>query len=136
LDQIADEAAFKAKQVRVGQDAWIPCFPARLESNPAGWPILRRGSIASHPLAPTKAQKTFLLDYSAFGGDSGAPVVVLTDVKRGQGKEQRPLVVGLVFGMNRQTDKATLPFEERIMHTPLALAVVVHAPFIRETIDL
>lgn len=128
LKQIADELRVKDRQVRVGQEAWIPCYPAKLEANEGGWPVLRRGSIASHPLFPAKSAKTMLLDYTAFGGDSGAPVVVLHDDK--------PLVVGLVLGMHRQTDRSVLPFEERTTHTPLGLSIVVQASFVRETIEL
>ena len=38
--------------------------------------------------------------------------------------------------MQRQTDRMSLPFEERTTHTPLGLAIVVPASVIRETIDL
>lgn len=128
FEQLTDEMSIKARQVRVGQETFIPCFPAKLEGNEAGWPVLRKGSIATYPLAPVRSAKTILVDYNAFGGDSGAPVVVVTD--------QKPLVVGLVLGMHRQTDRAVLPFEERTMHTPLGMAMVAQAHFIRETIGL
>jgi hypothetical protein len=128
LDQLADEQRVKDRHVRVGQEAWIPCYPAKLEANDSGWPVLRRGSIASYPLTPAAKAKTMLIDYSAFGGDSGAPVVVV--------QEGRPLVAGLVLGMHRQTDRAVLPFEERIMHTPLGISMAVQASFVRETIAL
>ena len=127
IDQLADEKAVADRRVRVGQDVRIPCYPAKLEANPAGWPVLRKGSIATYPLAPVKAAKTMLVDFSAFGGDSGAPVVVIS--------ETGPLVAGVVVGMHRQTDKATLPFEERTVHTPLGLALVVQAAFVRELIE-
>lgn len=128
LAQLADEQALEDRRVHVGQDAWISCYPAKLEADDAGWPVLRRGSIASHPLLPVKAAKTILLDYTAFGGDSGAPVVVVHD--------DRPLVVGMVLGMHRQTDRVASPFEERTTHTPLGLAIVVQASYLRETIAL
>jgi hypothetical protein len=128
LDQIADEQAVSDKKVTVGDEAWIPCYPAKLEANNAGWPVLRRGSIASHPLLPVKSAKTVLLDYTAFGGDSGAPVVVVHD--------DRPLVIGMVLGMHRQTDRVVSPFEERTTHTPLGLSIVVQASYVSETIAL
>ncbi len=128
IEQIANEAHVVEKTVRVGRDTWIPCYPAKLEANEAGWPVLRKGSIASHPLTPVKSTKTMLIDYRAFGGDSGAPVAMLVN--------DRLLVVGIVLGMHRQTDRSTLPFEERTMHTPLGLSIVGQAAFLRETIDL
>ena len=44
--------------------------------------------------------------------------------------------MGVILGMHRQTDRATLPFEDRTMHTPLGLAIAAQAAFIRETIEL
>jgi hypothetical protein len=123
--QIAAAKLAEDRKVRVGQDVCIPCYPAKLEANSAGWPILRKGSIASHPLA---GAKTMFVDYSNFGGDSGAPVVAWV--------EKEAVVVGLVTGMQRQSDRSSTPFEERTVHTPLHLAVAVQAPLVRQTIGL
>lgn len=128
LDQIADEAKLKDKIVRVGQETWTCCYPAQLEANEAGWPVLRRGSIASHPLVPIKSHRTMLVDYSVFGGDSGAPIAVIVDSK--------PLIVAVGSGMQRQTDKSTMPLEERTMHTPLGISIAVQAHYLRETLKL
>lgn len=135
LSQLGDEAVIEAKRVRVAQEVWIPCFPARLGSNDAGWPVLRRGAIASYPLGPTRAVKMFYIDTSAFGGDSGAPVLVHPEASQATSTTP-PLIVGLVIGMHRQTDKSSLPFEERTVHMPLGLSIAVHAQLIRETIGL
>lgn len=128
FDQLADEARIVDRTVRVGRETWVPCYPAKLEANEAGWPVVRHGSVASHPLTPLKSARTMLVDYKNFGGDSGAPVAMIVN--------DRPLIIGVVSGMHRQTDRSTLPFEERVMHTPLGLSIVVQAPFLRETIEL
>ena len=127
LEQIAKEAHVIDRTIRVGRETWIPCFPAKMEANEAGWPVLRKGSIASHPLTPLKSAKTMLIDYRAFGGDSGAPAAMIVD---GQ-----PLIIGVILGMHRQTDHSSLPFEERTMHTPLGLSIVAQAAYLRETIE-
>lgn len=127
VDQLADAAAFDRGDVRVGQHAWVACFPAQTEANAAGWPVLRQGAIASHPLAPVAAVESFFVDYAHFGGDSGAAVVV----ERAGG----PLVAGVAVSMQRQTDRVTAPFEEKKVHTPLGLAIAVPADRIRATID-
>jgi hypothetical protein len=126
-DRIADETWAAKKTVRTGMDVFVPCFPVRVESNPTGWPLLRKGSIASHPLTPAAAAKTMFLDYAHFEGDSGAPVVAHV--------KGEPLVVGLVFALIRHTNTVTSPFEERKSHFPLDLAIAVQSPFVRETID-
>lgn len=127
FDRVADEAWAAKKKVRAGQDVFVPCFPIRLESNPAGWPLVRKGSIATHPLAPAAAAKTVLIDYSHFEGDSGAPAVAYPDGK--------PLVVGLVFALMRHTTSTVSPFEERKSHVPLDLAVAVQSPHLRDVIE-
>ena len=124
--QIASTKMAEERKVRVGQDVHIPCFPVTLEANSAGWPILRKGSIASHPLTPLASAKTIYVDYTNFNGDSGAPVVATI--------ENEPSVVGLVIGMQRFTNKTSTPFEERTVHIPLGLAVVVQSPLISQTL--
>jgi hypothetical protein len=127
FDQIASESHFTSEIVATGDDLFIPGFPAKLEGNGVGWPVTRKGIVATYPLFPAAAAKTFLVHSNTFGGDSGAPVLALVD---GQ-----PLVVGLISGMQRQTDKTSLPFAEYTVHTPLGLAIVVSAPFVRETVE-
>lgn len=127
FEQLADAASVARGDVRVGQSVMIPCFPVKLEANAAGWPVLRKGAIATYPLAPVEAARTILVDVNTFGGDSGAPVVVAG--RRG------PLVAGVVVGMQRQTDRSSLPFEEKTVHMPLGLAIVTQAAFVRETIE-
>lgn len=128
FEMVADEVRVTDRTIRAGKETWIPCYPAKLEANDAGWPVLRHGSIASHPLAPVKSVRTLLVDYKNFGGDSGAPVAMIVN--------NRPLVIGIVSGMHRQTDRSNLPFEERTMHTPMGLSIVTQAAYLRETIEL
>jgi hypothetical protein len=37
--------------------------------------------------------------------------------------------------MQRQTDRSTLPFEEKTVHMPLGLAIVAQAAFVRELVE-
>jgi Trypsin-like peptidase domain len=128
LDQIADTVFVESGKILVGNDAFIPCFPVQFEANPAGFPVLRRGSIASYPLFPIPATKTILIDYSNFKGDSGAPVVVW--------REGRPVVIGLISGMHRQTERTVTPSEERTVHSSLGLGIAVQAPYLRDTVEI
>ena len=135
LAQLADENAYKQHQVRVAQEVWIPGFPAQLEGNEAGWPVLRHGSIASHPLMTTKVVPNFLIDATTFGGDSGAPVVVHPAASAEKSAGNAPLVVGVLIGMQRQTSKASLEFQEFTNHTPMGLAIIVPSVFVRELLE-
>ncbi len=128
LAQVADASWASEGRLRVGSDVFIPGYPATTESNDAGWPVLRRGVVATHPLAPVQSAQRMFVNATTFGGDSGAPVVLI--------HENRAVVVGIVTGMQRQTNRSRMPFEERVTHMPLALAVTLQAPFIRDTIEL
>ncbi len=128
LDQIAAESTIRGGGLRAADEVWILCYPAQLEANGAGFPIIRRGTVASFPLMPINRNKTFLVDYSSFGGDSGGPVVA-------GNHKQRALLVGLVHGQHRETTKTTSPTEERTVHRSLGLGIILHAEFIRQTID-
>lgn len=128
LQQIASIKLAEDNKLHVGQEVFIPCYPAKLEANKAGWPILRKGSIATYPLTPLNSAETIFIDYSHFGGDSGSAVVAIID--------NEPVVVALVFAMQRQSDRMVMPFEDRTVHTPLGLAIAVQAPFIRSAIEM
>lgn len=127
LRQVANQAYFDEGEIRVGQEVYIPCFPAKIESNEAGFPILRTGSVASYPLTAPTVGHSILIDYSHFGGDSGAPVTAIV--------ENEPVVIGIATAMIRQMDKTTSEFEERTTHTPLGLATVVRSVRILETLE-
>ncbi len=126
--QVADAAWASERKLRVGGDVYIPGYPATLEGNEAGWPVLRRGFVATHPLLPLENAQKMFVNAATFGGDSGAPVAFL------YGDEVR--IVGLVTGMQRQTSRSKMTFEEHVSHMPMALAITVQAPFICDTIEL
>ncbi len=128
IRQVADATWASERKLRVGCDVYIPGYPATLEGNEAGWPLLRRGSVATHPLLPLEGAQRVFINAVTFGGDSGAPVAFLhgDDVK----------IVGIVVGLQRRTSRSETPFEERVSHMPMALAITVQAPFIHDTIAL
>jgi hypothetical protein len=136
IDQIVGESDFQSGKLRTGDEVWIFCYPARLEANVAGFPVLRRGTVASFPLTPIASFKDFLVDTPSFGGDSGAPVMISRRQDPAQKTSpKRPWLVGLVSGMQRQTDKATLDLADLTFHHPLGLSIVVPGAYIRQTLD-
>ncbi len=126
--QLADASWAEERRIKAGQEVFMPCFPAGVEGNAAGWPLLRKGSIATHPLAPLKEARSILLDIPVFGGESGAPVAWCGG--------EMPVVIGIQVGMHRRTDKSSSPFEEKTQHMPLGVGIVVQSPFIRDTLEL
>jgi hypothetical protein len=138
LGRIVGEAAIKSGALRVADEVWVPCYPAQLEANDAGFPVLRRGTVASFPLTPVHTYQTFLVDYRSFGGDSGAPVLARSSRSPGLlgvlVSDARPLIVGLVIGQHRETTRTVSPGGESTVHRPMGLGIAVHGEFIRETI--
>jgi hypothetical protein len=128
FERILEASPSGAGGITLGQEVWLPGYPAQLEANDAGWPVLRRGTIASHPLAPVAAVPTLLVDLTSFGGDSGGPLFAIVNGV--------PHLAGLVVGMHRQTDHTVSAFEERTVHTPLGLAIAIQPAIIAETIRL
>jgi len=127
LDDVATAEDFDSGRVHLGQQARVACFPAQTESDPVGWPVLRTGHVATPQLSPAADVQQFFVDYAHFAGDSGGAVVV---------EGPTPRVAGVVVGMQRQTDRISSPYEEKTMHTPLGLAIVVPSTRVREVIDL
>ncbi len=116
-----------ASRVHLGDDVWLPGYPAQLEANAAGWPVLRRGMIATHPLSPVASVPTLLVDIRSFGGDSGGPLFAMVGGV--------PQLAGVVVGMQRQTDHTTSAFEEKTLHTPLGLAITVQSELVVTVIE-
>lgn len=118
-----------AATLNTADKVWVPGYPAKLEANQYGFPVLRSGTVASFPVS--MADKTWLLAANTFAGDSGAPVI------KNAGEKPDPLtLVGIVIGMHRETTKTVSQIEERTVHRPLGLAIVVHSNTIRQTIEL
>ena len=129
LDSLATPET--VQQIRVGDSVRLAVFPERTEANRAGFAVLRSGSIASFPLVPIDQHFTFLVDTTAWGGDSGGPVIHATKRSPSGG----PLVVGVIRGMRQLTDTTRESrFVERRTVYPLGLSEVVQAALIWEMI--
>lgn len=114
-------------------------FPYGAQANNAGFPILRSGYIASYPITPTKATKTFLFDFNIFEGNSGGPVYFVDSNRVFGGSIHLGTVqflVGLISEQRVLDEEVKGLSETRRMRHKLGLGVVIHASLIREAIDL
>ncbi len=75
-DMLADDKIMEKYEVHPGDELKCLGYPFGLESNDAGFPVLRSGKIASYPLLPTASTRTFLFDFRVFKGNSGGPVYI------------------------------------------------------------
>ncbi len=128
LSAFADEACLSASGLHICSPLFVLTYPQRFEANNAGFAVARQGIIASHPFLPIQKHHTYLVDFTTFAGDSGGPVFV-------SGKDGHPLLVGIVLAQFRHDERVTTEYEERIIHHPLGLGSVLHAQFIRDTVE-
>lgn len=128
MSALADEARIMAAGLHICSPLFVLTYPKTFEANGAGFPVARQGIIASHPLVPIAKKHTFLADFTAFGGDSGGPAFV-------PDADGHPLLIGMVFAQFRHDEQVKMEYEERSVHYPLGLGEVLHAQFVRETIE-
>lgn len=128
LAAIAEEAALTAAGLQICSPIFVLTYPQRIEGNAVGFPIARQSIIASHPIVPIQSHKTFFADFTTFAGDSGGPVFI-------SGTEDHPLLIGIVLAQSYHDEKLKTEYEEKTIHHPLGLGTVLHAQFIRDTIE-
>ena len=127
LAWLAQDDTFNKYGLGPGDEMMALGFPRGLSANPAGFPILRSGRIASYPLAPASAFPTFLLDFSVFPGNSGGPVFMA------QAGRHRP---GAADSQDVQFVAGMLTQQVELSGERLEIGIVTHAKYIRETVAL
>ena len=128
LAAIADEAHLTAAGLHICSPLFVLTYPQRFEANDAGFAVARQSIIASHPFMPVHRYHTYLADFTTFAGDSGGPAFIA-------GPDGHPLLIGMVLAEFRHDERVKMEYEERTIHHPLGLATVLHAQFVRDTIE-
>ena len=140
LKYFATDSMMKAIDIHPGDDVSILGYPFGLESNDAGFPILRKGMIASFPILPAKEYKTFLVDFQVFSGNSGGPVYFVQNGARGHNYtldfQRHQFIMGLVIQEEIFHEHIKTMDEEKIIDHKLFVSKVIQAVYILETINL
>lgn len=71
---LCGDAVYKGQDLRPGDELMCLGYPLGVESNDAGFPVLRSGRIASYPVHPSTLVKSYYYDVPVYGGNSGGPV--------------------------------------------------------------
>jgi S1-C subfamily serine protease len=122
---LASDDTLAKYQLTPGEEMMTLGFPQGLSANPAGFPILRSGRVASYPLGPSTAYPTFLLDFRVFPGNSGGPVWLDEAQTPGASDDRKsPVIAGL---LTQQVEKGD---------QNLGIGIVTQAQFIRDTLSL
>ena len=138
-DLIATDEFIEKYEIHPGEDLLVLGYPLGAGSNEAGFPVLRSGRIASFPLLPTKDNKTFLLDFEVFPGNSGGPVFIKSRNRAYGGSTHIGIisqVMGIVSGEKFIPQKVETLDEITIKKHKLSLAVIVHASFMKELLGM
>lgn len=126
---LAYEAQLKSSGVHVCSPLFVLGYPMGLEGDDSGVPIARQGILASPPLFPLTKYPTFRADYKASKGDSGGPVFVA-------GPDNHPLVIGMAVEQYYFDEEMKSLYEARSIRNPLGVGKVLHAQFIRDTLQV
>lgn len=136
---LANDEVLGKFEIHPGDELMCLGYPFGAEATEAGFPILRSGKIASYPLIPTKQTKTFLYDFRVFRGNSGGPVYFVQSGRTYAGSmhvQTIQFIAGLVSKETVIKETVKSLYETREETHPLSLANVVHASFIKETIEM
>ncbi len=118
--------ALEASGLAYGGKTMVLSYPARFESSPAGFPVARQGVVASFPVYPEEDHPVFLIDFTAWSGDSGGPVLLERDGE--------PVIAGLVTSKIDDNETIESATESRKIKHSLGLGKAVHSSLILETI--
>jgi hypothetical protein len=130
LDALATDEDFDKFELHPGDEVKALGYPFGYEVNEFAFPVLRRASLASYPLTPAKKVKQFVVDFPAFGGNSGGPVYINSQNRTYNNSINMGSVVFKVLGI--VTQQITSPDKSE----NIGLTYVVPAEFIREAINL
>ena len=128
LTALADEAQFSAIGVHLCSMVFVLTYPAGFPTRDGDFALARQGIIASHPLLPVQRYPTYMVSFTTFAGDSGGPVF-LADANG------RLRLIGVVVASARQDESVKTEFEERTIHHPFGVGLVVQAQLVRELIE-
>jgi len=125
---LGNGARLKEKGVHICSPLFVLTYPQRFEAHQAAYPVARQGIFATPPLLDDTRYPTFLADFATFAGDSGGPVFV-------EEREEHPMIVGIVLAQFRHDETVKSEYSETTLHHPLNLGTILHARYIRETIE-
>ena len=124
----ATDDVFAKLAIHPGDDMFAVGYPLCRMANPQGYPMLRRGAVATSMRVPGAALTSFFLDVPTFEGSSGGPVYFDYSDRMIAGVSNKGEVHRYIAGVVSQQMFG--------LNEPLLMAGVVPAKFIAEAVRL
>jgi hypothetical protein len=137
---LANDELLARYEIHPGERLFCAGYPhaEQFEPSAAGFPIVRAGCLASFPLLPTAATKTFLFDFNTFEGDSGGAVYLSQPNRYYKGQthaEPVELILGVVHGQHFIDEAYKMIYQSGKTRHRMGLSIIVHASAVRATLD-
>jgi len=126
-------------EIHPGDELFVLGYPYNVEANDAGFPILRSGKISSFPLTPTNKTLTLLLDFPIYSGNSGGPVFLYSQNRLYSNSTHIGIVkfvIGVVSQELKVPEQLKTLNELIIREHKMGLAIIVHASFLKDLIEM
>jgi S1-C subfamily serine protease len=125
---LATDEVFTKLGIHPGDEMFAVGYPLCRMANPQGYPMLRRGALATSTHVPGAVLTSFFLDVPTFEGNSGGPVFFDYSDRTTGGVSNRGEVHRYIAGVVSQQMFG--------LNEPLLMAGVVPAKFIAEAVKL
>ena len=128
MNLAASDQTFTDLDLHPGDEVHVLGYPFGYASSDLGYALLHSARLASLPLTPVADVKRFIVDFPAFGGNSGGPVYLTSGVRSAHGS----LTLGAVFTLLGIVVRNTTSPDGR---ENIGLAEVVHATWITDAMN-
>jgi hypothetical protein len=135
---LASERELRHLMIHPGQQLSCLGYPLGFEGNPAGFPILRTGTVASYPLTPITNYPTFMFNFEVFGGNSGGPVYLSSPARLYDENAAADATIDVILGIvvldATFNETAAITGKPRSTATSVGISTVVQSQVIRDLI--
>ncbi len=137
---LATDSLLEEFCIHPGDELCVLGYPYGKASNNSGFPVLRSGRIASYPIYPTSDHPSFFLDFEVYPGNSGGPVYLCSENRVYNGATHAGIVQMLMGIVTKRAEIEYVINEDTIgtdtLMENINLAVVIHAKYMRELVDI
>lgn len=130
MSVLMKDEQLKLLEFHPGDELLCLGFPAFVNFN--SFPVIRSGVLASYPLTPTRAIKTFYYNFRVLPGNSGGPVYFSYATRQFGGNLHAGPIAGVIGLVTKEVNSAIPEYSSREMD----ISIIVPSSFIIDTINM